>query len=66
VPALSLGEALDDHRANPLFSRLGTRTPAAPSDPDWFWDELQIETLPDEAEAAALLEPCIPADPFAP
>jgi hypothetical protein len=40
--------------------------PATGANPDLFWDELEIEVLRREAASVVLLDPAIPADPFAP
>jgi hypothetical protein len=35
------------------------------TEPDKFWDELEIRILRSEAEALILYDPVFPADPFA-
>ncbi len=35
------------------------------TDPDQFWEELEIRLLHSEAEAVVLYDPVFPADPFA-
>jgi len=45
------------------LDRLRNRQPS--TDPDQFWDELEIRLLRTEAEAVILYDPVFPADPFA-
>ncbi len=50
--------------AHRYLESLRSRQPS--TDPDKFWDELEIRLLRSEAEATILYDPIFPADPFAP
>ena len=45
------------------LDRLRNRQPS--TNPDRFWDELEIRLLRSEAEALIIYDPVFPADPFA-
>jgi len=45
------------------LERLQNRQPS--TDPNQFWEELEIRLLSNEAEAVILYDPVFPADPFA-
>ncbi len=45
------------------LDRLRNHEPS--TDPDNFWDELEIRLLRSEAEAVVIYDPLFPADPFA-
>jgi len=49
--------------ARRLLDRLRNHEPS--TDPNKFWDELEIRLLRSEAEAVILYDPVFPADPFA-
>ena len=51
----------DDARR--YLDRLRNRRPS--TDPNEFWNELEIRLLRSEAEAVILYDPVFPADPFA-
>jgi len=55
-----LGHRDEAHR---WLDRLRNRQPS--TDPNQFWDELQIRLLRSEAEAVILYDPVFPANPFA-
>jgi WD40 repeat protein/tetratricopeptide (TPR) repeat protein len=69
VPADWAFLALAHHRlghrdpARRYLEQLRSRSPS--TDPDPFWDELEIRLLQNEAEATILYDPRFPADPFA-
>ena len=62
---LSLAHASLGHRdeARGWLDRFRSYRPN--SDPNQFWEELEIQLLRDEAEAVVLYDPVFPADPFA-
>jgi tetratricopeptide (TPR) repeat protein len=62
---LALAHQRLGHHAEALgwFDRLETYRPNA--SPEHYWDELEIRLLRREAEAAVVLDPIFPADPFA-
>jgi tetratricopeptide (TPR) repeat protein/tRNA A-37 threonylcarbamoyl transferase component Bud32 len=64
-PFLSMAHLRLGHRdeARQWLDRLRTREPN--TDPDEFWNELEIRLLCSEAEAVILYDPIFPADPFA-
>ena len=51
-------------RARRYLERLRSRQPS--TDPNQFWNEVEIRLLKSEAEATVLYDPIFPADPFAP
>ena len=50
-------------QARRYLDRLRNRQPS--TDPNVFWDELEIRLVRSEAEAVILYDPIFPADPFA-
>ena len=64
-PFLSMAHHRIGHRdeARRWLDRLRNRRPS--TDPDRFWEELEIRLLRSEAEAVILYDPVFPADPFA-
>jgi len=65
LPFLAMAHHRLKHRdeARSWLDRLSNRQPS--SDPDRFWDELEIRLLHSEAEALIVYDPIFPADPFA-
>jgi hypothetical protein len=65
-PFLAMAHHHLGHRgeARRWLDRLRNRQPS--TDPNQFWDELEIRLLRSEAEAVILYDPVFPSDPFAP
>ena len=65
-PFLAMAHDRLGHRREALrwLDRLRNRQPS--TDPNEFWEELEIRILRNEAEATILYDPIFPADPFAP
>jgi tetratricopeptide (TPR) repeat protein len=64
-PFLAMAHHRLGHRdeARRWLDRFRNRQPS--TDPNQFWDELEIRLLRSEAEAVVLYDPIFPADPFA-
>jgi eukaryotic-like serine/threonine-protein kinase len=65
-PFLAMAHHRLGHRdeARRWLDKLRNRQPS--TDPNQFWEELEIRLLRSEAEAVILYDPVFPADPFAP